>query len=400
MLLCILDRERTALFVAVDARASADFDGKDTKRVKGPTNQVSPSRSLRMRRSAASVARTFMFAALFGFLLEPSTEPIAAPLPKAAQAAGAEATRDADGQQEKKGSEAVAPDGGWSANRNGPKITLRGAAPSEEDRQTTLGMVKAHFPDLTIEDKLAIAPNDQPREQWLAAVSYGLQRLSQMSRGKVRLEDGTLTVSGQAVNAEEYGNLKKALAGTLPAGLTLGGATVRPPIADPFIFEADLGPNALSLAGSVPSEGSRKTVRDLSRQLFARPGLDDRLEVASGAPENWDKAVAAALRALSRLETGKVALSGVAVSIEGIAPDQGTAVAVSSQLRRDLPDRFSTSESIKWKEAASQLHPGAESGTAHDMAATIIPRIKALPQNDTRWRSGSLPPLAPFNGRN
>jgi hypothetical protein len=121
--------------------------------------------------------------------------------------------------------------------------------------------------------------------------------------------------------------------------------------------------------------------------------------VASGAPENWDKAVAAALRALSRLETGKVALSGVAVSIEGIAPDQGTAVAVSSQLRRDLPERFSTSESIKWKEAASQLDLGAEPGTAQDVAATIIPRIKALPEDDTRWRSGSLPPLAPFSVR-
>jgi hypothetical protein len=351
-----------------------------------------------MQQFAGKMGRTLMLAVLFGFFLQLSTEPVAPPLPKAA-AADNDAAQETGGQREKENAEAAAPDEGWSANRNGPKITLRGAAPSEEDRQTTLGMVKAHFPELTIEDKLAIVPNDQPREQWLAAVSFGLQRLSQMSRGKVRLEDGTLTVSGQALNAEEYGNIKKDLAGTLPAGLTLGGATVRPPIADPFIFQADLGPNALSLAGSVPSEGSRKTVRDLSRQLFARPGLDDRLEVASGAPENWDKAVAAALRALSRLETGKVALSGVAVSIEGIAPDQGTAVAVSSQLRRDLPERFSTSESIKWKGAASQLDLGAEPGNAQDMAATVIPRIKAPPEDDTRWRSGSLPPLVPNSGR-
>jgi OOP family OmpA-OmpF porin len=150
------------------------------------------------------------------------------------------------------------------------------------------------------------------------------------------------------------------------------------------------------LAGSVPSEGARKSVRDLSRQLFERPGLDDRLEVASGAPKNWDKAVAAALRALSRLETGKVALSGSAVSIEGIAPDQGTAVAVSSQLRRDLPERFSTSESIKWKEAATHLN--SDPGTAQDVAATIIPRIKVSPRNGQVWRSGSLPPLFPLGG--
>ena len=60
-----------------------------------------------------------------------------------------------------------------------------------------------------------------------------------------------------------------------------------------------------------------------------------------------------ASRALSRLESGKIALSGLAVTIEGLAPDKGTAVAVSYQLKRDLPALFSSSESIRWKEADS-----------------------------------------------
>ncbi|HCL61410.1 MAG TPA: hypothetical protein DIC31_02830, partial [Rhizobiales bacterium] len=66
-----------------------------------------------------------------------------------------------------------------------------------------------------------------------------------------------------------------ALAGPLPTGLSILGESIRPPIADPFVFVADLGTNALSLSGSVPSEDARKQVRDLSRQLFERPGLDD-----------------------------------------------------------------------------------------------------------------------------
>ena len=121
----------------------------------------------------------------------------------------------------------------------------------------------------------------------------------------------------------------------------------------------------LSLSGSVPSENARKQVRDLSRQLFRRPGLDDRLELASGAPKNWNEAVAAALRALSRLESGKIALSGLAVTIEGVAPDKGTAVAVSYQLRRDLPALFSTSESISWKEAAASARHRLASHSPH-----------------------------------
>ena len=50
-----------------------------------------------------------------------------------------------------------------------------------------------------------------------------------------------------------------------------------------------------------------------------------------------------------------VQADGYAITtIEGVAPDKGTAVAVSYQLRRDLPEIFSTSEKLSWKEAATQ----------------------------------------------
>ena len=273
----------------------------------------------------------------------------------------------------------------WSATRMELGLRLRGAAPSEEDRRTMLGMVKANFPDLVVEDKLKILDGGPPREQWLGAVSFGLQQLAHLKRGSVRLYDVGLRVSGEARSAKDYVEIKKALAGPLPTGLVIKGDSVRPPMVDPFVFTADLGVNALSLAGSVPSEDSRKHLRDLSREIFARPGLDDRLEVASGAPKGWDEAVAAALRALSRLESGKVALSGLAVTIEGVAPDKGTAVAVSYQLRRDLPKLFSTSESIKWKEASA----------ADDMAAQLLPRIKASARTDGEGKP-RLSPLLPL----
>ena len=274
----------------------------------------------------------------------------------------------------------------WAAVRGEFGLKLRGAVPSEEDRRTMLGMVKANFPDLKVEEKLKVVDGGTPRELWLGAVSFGLQQLAHLKEGAVRLSDTNLKVVGEAGSAEDYAEIKKALAGPLPAGLTVKGDEVRPPVVDPFEFTADLGVNALSLAGSVPSEDARKQVRELSRQLFERPGLDDRLELASGAPKGWNEAVIAALHALSKLDTGKIALSGLAVSIEGMAPDQGTAVAVSYQLRRDLPKLFSTSESIKWKEASA----------SRDVAARVLPRIKEYVRTKGAWPEGELPPLTPL----
>ena len=274
----------------------------------------------------------------------------------------------------------------WSATRIESSIRLRGSIPSDDVRRTVLGMVKAHFPDLEVEDRLKVNKGAPPQDQWLGAVSFGLQQLSHLKRGSVRLLDVALKVDGEARSAADYVQVKKALAGPLPTGLTVvAKGSIKPPVADPFIFVADLGANALSLSGSVPSEGARSEVRELSRQLFRRPGLDDRLELASGAPKDWDEAVAAALRALSQLESGKIALSGLAVTIEGVAPDKGTAVAISYQLRRDLPALFSTSESISWKEAS----------LSHDLAANALPRIKHIAGAAGLWRGAKLPDLLP-----
>jgi len=275
----------------------------------------------------------------------------------------------------------------WSATRIESGIRLRGSVPTDEDRRTVLGMVKAHFPDLQVEDRLKVADaGAPPQDQWLGAVSFGLKQLSHLKRGSARLYDVALKVDGEARSAADYVEVKKALAGPLPTGLIVAGESIKPPIADPFVFVADLGANELSLSGSVPNENARKHVRELSRQLFRRPGLDDRLELASGAPKNWNEAVVAALRALSQLESGKIALSGLAMTIQGVAPDKGTAAVVSYQLRRDLPALFSTSESISWKQAAAP----------QDIAAQVLPRIKEMARTDGQLPGGLLPELLPL----
>jgi osmotically-inducible protein OsmY len=269
----------------------------------------------------------------------------------------------------------------WSATRSGSTLRLRGQVPSEEDHRTVLGMVKAHFADLEVEDRLKVAEGGPRREQWLGAVSFGLKQLSHLKKGSARLLNAGIKVDGEARSGPDYAEVKKALAGPMPAGLTVLNDNVRPPFVDPYIFSATLGPNALTLTGSVPNENVRKQLKDLSRRLFERPTLDDQLDLASGAPKNWKDAVEASMRALSRLDSGKVTLSGVSLTIEGMAPDKGTAVAVSYQLKRDLPTLFSSSESIKWKEA----------DISRNVGELISPRINEIIHSDGSLTTGAIP---------
>ena len=168
-------------------------------------------------------------------------------------------------------------------------IRLRGSVPSDEVRRTVLGMVKAHFPDLAIEDRLKVTKGALPEDQWLGAVSFGLQQLSHLKRGSARLADIALRVDER--RARRLRRREESSRRTAADGIDGRQRQHQASVADPFIFVADLGANALSLSGSVPSERAQE-VRELSRQLFRRPGLDDRLELASGAPRDWDEAVA------------------------------------------------------------------------------------------------------------
>jgi len=254
----------------------------------------------------------------------------------------------------------------WSASRVGSTLKLRGLVPSEEDRRTVLGMAKAHFADLAIEDRLKVFQGGPPKEQWLGAVSFGLKQLSHLKQGSARLLNAGLKVEGEARSGNDYAEVKKALTGPMPDGLTILNEKVRPPAVDPFAFSASLDAETLTLSGNISNEEVRKQLKDLARRFFERPTLEDRLELASGAPKAWDEAVQVALRALSRLENGKIALSGLALTIEGEARDEGTAIAISYQLRRDLPPLFSSTESIRWKEAEK----------TRNLGEAILPRIK------------------------
>ena len=79
-----------------------------------------------------------------------------------------------------------------------------------------LGMVKAHFPDLEVEDRLKIVAGAPPKEQWLGAVSFGLKQLSHLKRGSARLLNVGLKVDGEARSAADYAEVKKALVGPAP----------------------------------------------------------------------------------------------------------------------------------------------------------------------------------------
>lgn len=262
----------------------------------------------------------------------------------------------------------------WSANRQETRIKLKGCVASEDDRRNVLGMVKAHFPDLEIDDRMR-QTDFQPEDKWLGAVGFALKQLNHLKRGVVRLADGGFSIEGESRSAADHELGANALQANLPAGLLLEQAKVLPAEANPFVFKAEISDGAITFAGNVPSDEQRGNITDMASSLMPGRSLTDETVLASGAPGRWDDAVTAGLQSLSFLQSGRLTISGFGVSIEGVALDKETARTVASTMRRNLPAIYEANPVIKWKEtSASAPHDGHSA----DMASGDVSAFRAI----------------------
>lgn len=93
------------------------------------------------------------------------------------------------------------------------------------------------------------------------------------------------------------------------------------------------------LSGYIPSEPSRRAVVTAARAAFPGADVQDKMELARGAPERdvLIKGIDHSLRKLAQLKTGRVDLNGTALTIEGDAPDLTSYKTIRSQIGVGLP---------------------------------------------------------------
>ncbi len=112
----------------------------------------------------------------------------------------------------------------WNAKRKDNGIVLSGHAPSEAAREAVFQFAANRFPNSTISGELKIAGGAPPEDEWLKAVSVGLQALTRLERGAVSIEDNHMTTRGVASDQARM-TLIRQLMSSMPAGFS-GAANV------------------------------------------------------------------------------------------------------------------------------------------------------------------------------
>ncbi len=100
----------------------------------------------------------------------------------------------------------------WSAQWDGRAVTLSGHAPSAADRNILLARARTLFaPGTAVRDAMSVDA-DAPHGQWTAMAMTGLEALAALRRGRAGVRDVTLSLSGEAPNADAEAAARRALA--------------------------------------------------------------------------------------------------------------------------------------------------------------------------------------------
>ena len=247
----------------------------------------------------------------------------------------------------------------WLAIKKEKRIQLRGYVPTEEDRRTIIGFIKAALPDYEVDDKMVLAGGAPAREQWLGSVSYALVQLAQLETGYVRLDGLKFALEGTAATTEAYRKVNVGLAEQVPEGLKIERTSLEPPVVVPYEWRAKYVGSQISFEGFVPSESALEFILDRTHNLFPNVKIEHTLELASGAPESWVWAVSASLTQLSRLESGRIKIKDSVLEFEGVASSEITAKHVTASVRNSIPGSFRSSEKI---EIEGKREPAAPKG--------------------------------------
>ncbi|MGD9669692.1 MAG: OmpA family protein [Hyphomicrobiaceae bacterium] len=239
----------------------------------------------------------------------------------------------------------------WSAGLRGDRLKLMGYVPADEVRTTIIGLAKAAFPNLTIDDRLELARGVPDQNVWLGGIGFGMKQLASLRSGTVSLSDTGLRIEGEAEDVPHYKGVKSALKTKLPSGITLIAEKVTPPAMSPFVWTAKRQGNQIQLGGYVSDEALREQIFAHAKKTFPRHAIVDRMETAAGAPDKLAAVARAALDQLARLENGVVELADRKLRIAGQAPDQASASAAAGGLRA-AAEGFQVSDAITFPKPA------------------------------------------------
>jgi OmpA-OmpF porin, OOP family len=178
-----------------------------------------------------------------------------------------------------------------------------------------------------------------PLEADLAAQSTAALKNIVLDKSQVEADGRDITFAANAFSEPERLNAVAAVA-AVPGVRLVDDDTRLVPEAKPFVWTAERDVVRVTLGGSAPLPATKNKLLDAARADLGGVEVVDQMNLARGAPENFESAALVLVGQIGKLKTGKITLSDNKVSLTGMARDLGGREAICDGLK-NLPQGFS-----------------------------------------------------------
>jgi OmpA-OmpF porin, OOP family len=299
----------------------------------------------------------------------------------------------------------------WAARMTGGQVQLTGYVPGERARDEIFAAAKKAFPKMAVVDRLQIAAGE-PKD-WLQSVLASVAKLGRLEEGSVDMLDAQMTISGLAPDEATADDIRRALKSDIPAtfrtGETIRVKEVPLKTVDPFTTGVAAGNGVVTLSGYVPSPAAKAALLEAVKVRLPGQRIDDKLEIASGAPDGWQTCAQAGLQGLGRLGGGRAQMSGRSLSLSGATDNEALSQSLPADVQTaagqactaDVKIAFNGISSAELKRRADAAAAQAAADDAARKAAADAAAAKAAADEAARRAAASAavavpaPPAAP-----
>ena len=186
---------------------------------------------------------------------------------------------------------------------------------------------------------LAAWTSTVPLESDLAARSTAALKEAVLDKTQIAVAGRDVTVAADAFSqAGRRGAVAAVQA--VPGVRLVNDETRLVPEARPFVWSAERDVVRVTLGGSAPLPDSKARLLQAARASLGGVEVVDQMNLARGAPQNFDNAVLLLVDQIAKLKDGKIAISDTKVSLTGMARELGGREAIAAALK-NLPEGFS-----------------------------------------------------------
>ncbi|MCJ2140605.1 hypothetical protein [Methylobacterium sp. E-066] len=247
----------------------------------------------------------------------------------------------------------------FAVQKSARGVLLDGFAPSAADRDGALRAAAEAVPGGTVQDRLLTARGLDPAIDPKALIAFAFKLAELIQAGTVSFADDTVSVTGDAIDAQAIPDAAALMREGRPAGVKPGAVALTARPLSPYRVAIRRTPEAVTLTGHLPDDATRERVLAALRPRLFREPVIDRTRLADGAPPDLGPALAAAAPLVVTLATGEVAVSDRALTLTGESLYREAAARVPDRLAEALPPGWTGQAAVTARQPAETRDPAA-----------------------------------------